>query len=252
MTPIPISIHNARNLQKQAGFQRFMRVVTLSPNNRHVACGSSGGAGGLIPAFLNPDGSISNDGSVTLFDYVSGEIVHKFPTTRSGENIYHLEYDSIGKYLACTASDGLYVWHVESPDLILKQHGLFRIMNIRFVKDEQVERLFVADRNKLQVLDTSNWRVIDEFECWGGVNVDEFQLQVIAPNANRIATFTADDEYVAVWNLQTGTLEWTQSVGTVRVSPHQAICFHPSGTFGCGQQQRPDNHLANPRGRACV
>lgn len=228
MTSTPISIHNARNLPKQAEFQRFMRVVALSPNNRHVACGSSGGAG-LLP-FLNPDGSISNDGTVTLFDYVSGEIVHKFPTTRSGADIFHIEYDSTGKHLACAASDGLHVWDVESQDLILKQHG-FGERAIGFVKDEQAERLFVADRNKVQVLDTSNWRVIDEFECWEGVSVDEFQLQIIAPNGNRIATFTADDEYVVVWNLQTDALEWTQTVGAVRVSPHQAICFHPSGTL---------------------
>jgi len=229
MAPPSISIYNARNLQKQAEFQRFMRVIALSPNNRHVACGSSGGAG-LLPSFLNPDGSVGNDGTVTLFDYVSGEIVHKFPTTGSGADIFYLEYDSTGKYLACTASDGLYIWYVESQDLVLKQHG-FEERAIRFVKDEQAEQLFVARWDTVQVLNTSGWREIDEFECWKGVSVSDSQFQVIAPDGNRIATFIADEEHVAVWNLQTGTLEWTQAVGTASVSPRQAICFHPSGTL---------------------
>jgi WD40 repeat protein len=228
MNSNPISAHNARDLRKLAEFQRIVTAVALSPDNQHVACGADENVGFIVK---NPDGSIGNDGSVTLLDYLNTEMVAKFPTTRQGDRVFSLAYDSSGRYLACAAGDSLYVWDIEKQDLVLKRPDDWMdvmLGDLRFVDGGQESNLLFARRDRVQVLDTSRWQVVDGWRCWQGVDAES---QVLAPDASRVGTLNSDKKLVAVWNLQTSRLEWSHTLVETHITPSRALCFHPLGTL---------------------
>jgi WD40 repeat protein len=145
MTLSPISIDNVRQLLKLAELPiSDVDEVAFSLDNQYLACGRYNG--------------------VVLLDYISGRIVHSFSTK---EPVSHLSYSSRGEYLAGIAN-GLYVWSANSLELISKHPGSGyhnHYMDLRFVSDQQGERLLIAHLDKIEVLDTSSWRIVGESQC---------------------------------------------------------------------------------------
>lgn len=232
MKSIPISINNAREIQKLAEFSAFPVIsVAFSPDNQHLAYGVSSRS----TVTKSPDNIIGWDCScVDIVDYLAGERVSRLPTTHSGScKPSHLEYSSTGEYLAYVDSYDFCVWDIKNFDLILKQPiaSFAEDVGLKFMTNENTEQLLVVYVNKVQTFDVDNWEVVNEFTFEHNEG-----YRVIAPKTNLFATLYKDgyeslERSVTVRNLQTGVSEWTHSVERAVGGNSRAVCFHPSGTL---------------------